>query len=97
LWAAFSSGSGSSSAEVEEVLALGADEAVDRTAVRFEEAVAPVDLVFDMVGADVLARSTAVLHDGGRLVSVAEEPPAAASETAEATYFVVDPMTIVAS
>ncbi|SRR6266508_2246858 len=84
-------GTGSSSAAVEDVLALGADEAVDRTAVRFEEALAPVDLVFDTVGGEVLARSTAVLREGGRLVSVAEEPPAAASEKAEATYFVVEP------
>jgi NADPH:quinone reductase-like Zn-dependent oxidoreductase len=76
---------------VEDVLALGADEAVDRTAVRFEEAIAPVDLVFDTVGGEVLARSAAVLRDGGRLVSVAEEPPAAAGATAEATYFVVEP------
>ncbi len=76
---------------VEEVLALGADQAVDRTAVRFEEAFAPVDLVFDTVGGGVLARSAAVLREGGRLVSVAEEPPAAASAKAEATYFVVEP------
>src|SRR6266498_4642822 len=59
---------------VEEVLALGADQAVDRTAVRFEEAFAPVDLVFDTVGGGVLARSAAVLREGGRLVSVAAEP-----------------------
>jgi NADPH:quinone reductase-like Zn-dependent oxidoreductase len=58
------------------VLALGADEAVDRTAVRFEAALAPVDLVFDTVGGEVLARSTAVLRHGRSLVSVDEEPPA---------------------
>ena len=80
-----------SSTAVGHVLALGADEAVDRTAVRFEEALAPVDLVFDTVGGEVLARSAAVLREGGRLVSVAEEPPAAVSENAEATYIVVEP------
>jgi NADPH:quinone reductase-like Zn-dependent oxidoreductase len=45
----------------------------------------PVDLVFDTVGGEVLERATAVLRNGGRVVSVAEEPPG------EGTYFVVDP------
>jgi NADPH:quinone reductase-like Zn-dependent oxidoreductase len=81
----------SSGAAVEDVLALGADEAVDRTAVRFEEAVAAVDLVFDTVGGDALARSPRLLREGGRIVSVAEEPPAAVSDRVEATYFVVEP------
>jgi NADPH:quinone reductase-like Zn-dependent oxidoreductase len=81
----------SSSAGVEDVLALGADEAVDRTAASFEEAVAAVDLVFDTVGGETLARSPAVLRDGGRLVSVAEEPPTAVGDGLEATYFVVEP------
>ena len=80
-----------SGAAVEDVLALGADEAVDRAAVTFEETIAPVDLVFDTVGGDVLARSARVLRGGGRLVSVAEEPPAVVSEKANATYFVVEP------
>jgi NADPH:quinone reductase-like Zn-dependent oxidoreductase len=60
-------------------LEFGADEAIDRSAVAFETAVAPVDLVFDTVGGDVLARSKA-----GRIVSVAEEAPGV-------TYFVVEP------
>ncbi len=81
----------SSAAGVEEVRALGADEAVDRSAVRLEEAVAPVDLVFDTVGGEVLAGSAGLLREGGRIVSVAEEPPAAVSERVEATYFVVEP------
>jgi NADPH:quinone reductase-like Zn-dependent oxidoreductase len=80
-----------SSAAAEDVRALGADEAVDRTAVRFEEAVAAVDLVFDTVGGETLARSAAVLREGGRIVSVAEEPLAALSERVEASYFVVEP------
>jgi NADPH:quinone reductase-like Zn-dependent oxidoreductase len=42
--------------------ALGADEAVDRSAVRFEEAVEAVDLVFDTVGGEVLASSAALLR-----------------------------------
>jgi NADPH:quinone reductase-like Zn-dependent oxidoreductase len=81
----------SSSAAVEDALALGADEAVNREAVRFEEAVEAVDLVFDTVGGEVLARSAGLLREGGRIVSVAEEPPAGARRKAEATYFVVEP------
>lgn len=65
----------------------GAHEVIDHTSVRFEEAVEPVDLVFDTVGGDLLARSPAVLAPGGRIVSVAEEPP----EGVETVYFVVEP------
>jgi len=83
--------SSSSSAAAEDAFALGADEPVDRSAVRFEEAVEAVDLVFDTVGGEVLASSAALLREGGRIVSVAEEPPPALAEKAEVTYFVVEP------
>jgi NADPH:quinone reductase-like Zn-dependent oxidoreductase len=62
-----------SPAELGLVRELGAQEAVE--AASFEDAVAPVDLVFDTVGGERLRRSGAVLRPGGRLVSVAEEPP----------------------
>ena len=79
-----------SGAAVARARALGADEVIDVGAARFEDAVEPVDLVFDTVGGDVLARSASVLRGGGRLVSVAEEPPPASSEITS-TYFVVEP------
>src|SRR3954453_8560971 len=63
---------------------LGAHEAVD-AATRFEDAGEPVDLVFDSVGGERLRRSVAVLRAGGRLVSVAEEPPEGG------VYFIVEP------
>jgi NADPH:quinone reductase-like Zn-dependent oxidoreductase len=63
---------------------LGADEAVD-AATRFEDAVEPVDVVFDTAGGQRLRRSLAVLRAGGRLVSVAEEPPDGG------VYFIVEP------
>jgi NADPH:quinone reductase-like Zn-dependent oxidoreductase len=53
---------------------LGAHQAVD-AATRIEDAVEPVDVVFDTAGGERLRRSLAVLRAGGRLVSVAEEPP----------------------
>jgi NADPH:quinone reductase-like Zn-dependent oxidoreductase len=78
-----------SGAGVEAARELGAHESIDRGAVRFEAAVEPVDLVFDTVGGEVLARSAAVLGEGGMIVSVAEEPPGALGD--KATYFVVEP------
>jgi NADPH:quinone reductase-like Zn-dependent oxidoreductase len=68
-------------------LDVGAHELIDRTKPGWEESVEPVDLVFDTVGGDVLARSAAVLREGGRLVSVAEPPP----EDLDGVYFVVEP------
>jgi NADPH:quinone reductase-like Zn-dependent oxidoreductase len=53
---------------------LGAHEAVN-AATRFEDAVESVDVVFDTAGGEPLRPSLAVLRAGGRLVSVAEEPP----------------------
>jgi NADPH:quinone reductase-like Zn-dependent oxidoreductase len=63
---------------------LGAHEAIDAET-RFEDAVEPVDLVFDTAGGEPLRRSAAVLRAGGRLVSVVEEPPDGGE------YFVVEP------
>lgn len=77
---------GTTSSDHEAVLALGADEAVDRAAAGVD----PVDLVFDTVGGDALARSGELIREGGRIVSVAEEPPETLAGT-DAVYFVVRP------
>jgi NADPH:quinone reductase-like Zn-dependent oxidoreductase len=63
--------------------ALGAHEVVDGRSKL--DGVGPVDFVFDTVGGELLERATALLGSGGRLISVAEEPPG------EGTYFVVEP------
>jgi len=73
-----------SAANLDHVLELGAHEVVD-AAEGFEDAVEPVDVVFDTVGGERLRRSRAVLRAGGRLVSVAEPPPG------EGVYFIVEP------
>jgi NADPH:quinone reductase-like Zn-dependent oxidoreductase len=70
---------------MEAARAYGAHEVFDR----LEEALAPVDLVFDTVGGPLLQGSPALVRPGGRLVSVAEEPPV--TEGIEASYFVVEP------
>jgi NADPH:quinone reductase-like Zn-dependent oxidoreductase len=62
---------------------LGADKVVDgRTEL---DRIEPVDLVFDTVGGELLELASVLLAGGGRLVSVAEQPPAGG------TYFVVEP------
>jgi NADPH:quinone reductase-like Zn-dependent oxidoreductase len=82
-----------STRNVNRARALGADQVVDYTTMRFEDVTDPVDLVVDTVGGDLLRRSPAVLRRGGRLVSVAEEPPtdAAAGREIVGLYFVVEP------
>lgn len=69
-----------SSAEI--ARAAGVDELRDLADTSLE----PVDLVFDTVGGDLLARSPKLLRRGGRIVSIAEDPP----EGMDATYFVVE-------
>lgn len=54
------------------VRALGADEVIDYTATRFEDAARDVDVVFDTMGGQVQQRSFRVLKRGGVLVSIVE-------------------------
>ena len=71
---------------------FGADEVLDGAVADLAGAVEPVDLVFDTVGGERLERSPAVVRDGGRLVSVAEEPPESGSRAPiQRSYFVVEP------
>src|SRR6185369_17098733 len=81
-----------SAASMELARGFGAHEVLDARSVRFEDVLEPVDLVFDTVGGNLLERSLAVIRPGGRLVSVAEEPPRAGAEHKVGTvYFVVEP------
>lgn len=58
------------------VLELGADEFVDVGQDGWETSIGQVDLVYDAIGGDVLARSPAIVKPGGALVSVMAPPPA---------------------
>lgn len=81
-----------SPASAERARDFGAHEVLDAAEVRFEDPLEPVDLVFDTVGGEILERSLAAIRPGGRLVSVAEEPPEIApGRKIEVTYFVVEP------
>ena len=53
---------------------LGADQPIDYTTTKFEEAAKNVDVVLDTVAGETLARSYAVLKKGGIVVSILEPP-----------------------
>ncbi|MEO8922850.1 MAG: NADP-dependent oxidoreductase [Caldimonas sp.] len=73
-----------SGADIDSVLALGANEAIDYQKQRFED-VGSVDIVFDLVGGDTQTRSWALLPKGGLLLSIANPPDEALAKTAGAT------------
>jgi NADPH:quinone reductase-like Zn-dependent oxidoreductase len=73
------------------VAAQLADERGAQVLRTLDEVVDQVDLVFDTAGGELLARSPEVVRSGGRLVSVAEEPPETPRTDVTATYFVVQP------
>ena len=77
---------------------LGADELVDYTTVRFEEAVKDVDVVIDLIGDgydDTSTRSLEVLRPDGLIVAIPgvspDLPGAAAARGLRASAFLVEP------
>ncbi|MEV6162158.1 NADP-dependent oxidoreductase [Streptomyces sp. NPDC052052] len=77
------------SADRDAVLALGAQAFLDLEADRWEEA-GPVDVVFDVIGGNVLDRSAALVRPGGTLVTIAQ-PPSVRPGDGRALFFVVEP------
>jgi NADPH:quinone reductase-like Zn-dependent oxidoreductase len=73
----------------EAVLSLEADAFLDLQQDRMED-IGQVDVVFDVIGGEVLDRSAQVVRPGGALVTVAE-PPRVRPEGARAVFFVVEP------
>jgi NADPH:quinone reductase-like Zn-dependent oxidoreductase len=77
---------------LDEARAFGAHEVLDGRSGFVDQAVPSVDLVFDTVGGELLRRSPTTIRKGGRLVSVAEDPPQIPPEAEiDAVYFVVEP------
>jgi NADPH:quinone reductase-like Zn-dependent oxidoreductase len=68
----------------ERARALGAHQVIDGRR-KLDDEVRSVDLLFDTVGGELLERAAGLLANGGRLVSIAEEP------RGEGRYFVVEP------
>jgi NADPH:quinone reductase-like Zn-dependent oxidoreductase len=56
------------------VLDMGADEFVDVEQDGWESTIGQVDLVYDIIGGEVLARSAAMVKPGGALVSIVAPP-----------------------
>lgn len=75
-------------ADRETALRLGADEFLDLGADRLEDT-GKVDVVFDVIGGEILGRSAGLVRAGGTLVSIAE-PPAVGPENGRAVFFVVE-------
>ncbi|GHF77734.1 NADPH:quinone reductase-like Zn-dependent oxidoreductase [Amycolatopsis bartoniae] len=73
----------------EVVLGLGARAFVDLGAEPLA-GVGQVDVVFDVIGGDVLKQSTALVRPGGTVVSIAT-PPEVQPEDGRAIFFVVEP------
>ncbi|HEY4410552.1 MAG TPA: zinc-binding dehydrogenase, partial [Acidimicrobiia bacterium] len=71
------------------VLKLGAEQYLDLARDAVGE-VKGVDVVFDLVGGDVLHRSWPMLRPGGSLVSIVEAPDAERADV-DCRFFVVEP------
>jgi NADPH:quinone reductase-like Zn-dependent oxidoreductase len=74
------------------VLDLGATQFIDVDQESLTDVVGDVDLVFDLVGGDLLGASWQLIRPGGRIVSVVEDPAARpeARDDAGASFFVVE-------
>lgn len=75
-------------ADRDRALGLGVDEFVDLETDRLENA-GEVDVVLDVIGGDILQRSSALVRAGGTLVTIAE-PPTIQPEDGRAIFFVVE-------
>ena len=75
------------------LIGLGATEVIDYHAQRFEDQVAPVDVVFDLVAGDTQERSWQVLKEGGALISTLKEPSKekAAAKRARTAHYMAHP------
>lgn len=76
-------------ADRERVRALGAGAFLDLETEQLEDAGA-VDIVFDVIGGDILARSASLVREGGTLVTIAE-PAQVLPHNGRAVFFVVEP------
>jgi NADPH:quinone reductase-like Zn-dependent oxidoreductase len=71
------------------VLGLGAETFVNLESDPLED-VGQVDVVFDVIGGEILKRSAELVRPGGALITVAE-PPQVQPENGRAIFFVVEP------
>ncbi len=69
---------------------LGAQLIIDYQSVRFEEQAREMDVIFDTVGGETLARSWSVLKPGGRLITIAADSEATIDEHVKQGFFIVE-------
>jgi NADPH:quinone reductase-like Zn-dependent oxidoreductase len=80
-----------SARNLEFVTGLGAERVIDYRAVRFEESISGMDVVFDTVGGETLERSWGVLKPGGRMITIAAASEATADDRVKQAFFIVEP------
>jgi NADPH:quinone reductase-like Zn-dependent oxidoreductase len=76
-------------ADRDTALGLGANAFLDLQADKLEEA-GEVDVVFDVIGGEILDRSTALVRAGGTLVTIVRMPTTQPKD-GRAMFFVVEP------
>lgn len=76
-------------ADRDTALGLGAEAFLDLQSDRLEDA-GEADVVFDVIGGEILDRSAALVRPGGTLVTIAA-PPVVRPENGRAVFFVVEP------
>ena len=74
------------------VLDLGADEFVETHGAEIDEKIDDADVVFDLVGGELLKRCSSMVRRGGIVVSVVESPDRnGMDEDTRSRFFVVEP------
>ena len=80
-----------STRDIDFVKELGADEAIDYKACRFEKEVRDVDVIFDAVGGETLERSWGVLRPGGRMITIAADSEGTTDQRVKDAFLIVEP------
>jgi NADPH:quinone reductase-like Zn-dependent oxidoreductase len=70
---------------------LGAEHVIDYRAVRFENNLRDMDVVFDTVGGETLQRSWGVLKAGGRMITIAADSETTTDDRVKQAFFIVEP------
>lgn len=63
----------------------------DYQALRFEEPIPKMDVVFDTVGGETLQRSWGLLKPGGRMITIAADSEATTDDRVKQAFFIVEP------
>jgi NADPH:quinone reductase-like Zn-dependent oxidoreductase len=79
-----------SAENAEFVTELGAHAVIDYRTASFEDSVGEVDVVFDTVGGDTLARSFSILKPHGRIVTIVSSSAGSADPRVKAAFFIVE-------